>query len=87
MGFAFRVGVELVAALAVGVGIGVGLDRWLGTDPWLMVTFFFLGASAGILNVYRAISVMLGNTGESATESPPEARNDQGRGKSGKTKD
>jgi ATP synthase protein I len=56
LGFALRIGIELVAALVVGVGIGYGLDRWLGTAPWLMVTFFFLGSAAGFLNVYRAVS-------------------------------
>lgn len=54
MGLAFRIGIEMVAAVAVGAGMGWLLDRWLGTKPWLMVVFFFLGAAAGLLNVYRA---------------------------------
>jgi len=56
LGLAFRIGVELVSALIVGVGIGLLLDRWLGTAPWFLVGFFFLGAAAGVLNVYRAAS-------------------------------
>ena len=56
VGFAFRIGVELVAALVVGVGIGLLLDRWLGTAPWFLIGFFFIGAGAGIVNVYRATS-------------------------------
>ena len=55
MGLAFRVAVELVSALAVGVGLGWLIDRWLGTGPWAMVVMFFFGAAAGILNVYRAV--------------------------------
>lgn len=55
LGFAMRVGVELVAALAVGVGIGLLLDRWLGTAPWLLLLFFVLGSAAGILNVFRLV--------------------------------
>lgn len=55
-GMAFRIGVEMVAALIVGLGIGLLLDRWLDTAPWFLVLFFFLGAAAGILNVYRAAS-------------------------------
>ena len=55
LGFALRIGVELVAAVVVGVVIGHLLDRWLGTGPWLMVVFFFLGSAAGFLNVYRAV--------------------------------
>ena len=53
LGLAFRVGVELVSALAIGVAIGWLLDQWLDTRPWLMLVFIFLGAAAGILNVYR----------------------------------
>ncbi len=58
MGLAFRIGVELVSALAVGTGIGYGLDLWLGTKPWLMVLFFFLGSAAGVLNVWRVVNGM-----------------------------
>ena len=56
LGLAFRVGVELVSALAIGVVIGWLLDRWLGTGPWLMVVFILLGSAAGVLNVYRMAS-------------------------------
>ena len=53
LGLAFRVGVELVSAVAIGVGIGWLLDQWLDTRPWFMLVFIFLGGAAGILNVYR----------------------------------
>ncbi len=53
MGLGFRIAVDLVAALIVGVGIGLLLDIWLGTTPWLLIIFFFLGSAAGMLNVYR----------------------------------
>ncbi|HYD64486.1 AtpZ/AtpI family protein [Azospirillum sp.] len=56
IGVAWRIGVELVAAMIVGVGGGYLLDRWLGTAPWGLVVMFFLGAAAGILNVYRAFT-------------------------------
>ena len=55
MGLAFRVSVELVSALVVGVGVGWLIDSWLGTGPWGMVVMFFFGAGAGIMNVYRAV--------------------------------
>lgn len=57
-GFAFRIGVELVSALLVGAGIGWLLDRWWGTEPFLLLIFFFLGAAAGLLNVFRAAREM-----------------------------
>lgn len=56
LGLAFRVSVELVSALAVGLGIGWLLDLWLETSPWLMIVFIVLGFAAGVLNVYRMAS-------------------------------
>lgn len=56
LGFGFRISVDLVAALVVGVGGGWLLDRWLGTSPWGLIVLFFLGAGAGVINVYRAVS-------------------------------
>ncbi len=61
LGLAFRVSVELVSAVAVGLAIGWVLDEWLGTRPWLMVVFIVLGFAAGVMNVYRMASGM-GNT-------------------------
>jgi len=58
MGFAFRAGVELMAALIVGGGIGWLLDHWFGTVPLFLLIFFFLGAGAGLLNVFRAAKQM-----------------------------
>ena len=58
MGNAFKLGTELVAAVGVGTIIGFILDSWFGTKPWLIITFFFLGAAAGILNVIRTANRM-----------------------------
>ena len=54
MGIAFRLVTELVAGVFVGAAIGWVLDSWLGTRPWFLLVFFFIGVAAGILNVYRA---------------------------------
>ena len=58
MGGAFKLGTELVAAVAVGTIIGFILDSWFDTKPWLIIIFFFLGAAAGMLNVIRAANKM-----------------------------
>ena len=58
MGSAFKLGTELVAAVAVGTIIGFILDSWFDTKPWLIIIFFFLGAAAGMLNVIRAANKM-----------------------------
>ena len=58
MGGAFKLGTELVAAVAVGTIIGFILDSWFDTKPWLIIIFFFLGAVAGMLNVIRTANRM-----------------------------
>ena len=58
MGSAFKLGTELVSAVAVGTIIGFILDSWFDTKPWLIIIFFFLGAAAGMLNVIRTASQM-----------------------------
>ena len=51
--FATRLGLEMVVAVAVGAVLGYGIDRWLGSEPWVMIVGVFLGGIAGVLNVYR----------------------------------
>ena len=58
LGFAFKLGTELVAAVAVGTIIGFILDNWFGTKPWLIIIFFFIGSAAGLLNVIRTAKRM-----------------------------
>lgn len=54
MGSAMRVATDLVAALFVGGLLGYGIDRWLGTKPWGMVIFLFIGFAAGFMNIYKS---------------------------------
>ena len=61
MGFAFKLGTELVAAVVVGTIIGFILDTWFDTKPWLIIIFFFIGSAAGMLNVIRAAKKMQKN--------------------------
>lgn len=62
-GVAIRIGVEMVAALMVGVGLGYLADGWLGTLPLLSLLGFLLGAAAGMLNVYRTATGQGGAVG------------------------
>ena len=58
MGNAFKLGTELIAAVAVGTIIGFILDTWFDTKPWLMIIFFFIGSAAGMLNVIKVAKEM-----------------------------
>lgn len=53
LGYGFRLSVELLAGLLVGLGMGYVIDGWLGTRPWFMLVFMILGLAAGVLNVMR----------------------------------
>ncbi|HEY6000376.1 MAG TPA: AtpZ/AtpI family protein [bacterium] len=48
------IGIEMGAALVVGMGIGWFLDRTFDTRPWCLVVFTGFGIVAGFRNVLRA---------------------------------
>jgi len=54
LGQAIRMAAEMVAALVLGAIVGSLLDSWLGTQPWLLIVFLFIGIASGTLNAYRA---------------------------------
>ena len=56
LGVGFRIGLEFVVAIGVGVALGWACDRWLGTKPWGLLGFLFLGIGAGMMSVYRVIA-------------------------------
>ena len=58
IGAAFKLSTELVAAVAVGTIIGFLLDKTFGTNPWLIIIFFFVGVVAGIINVVKSAKNM-----------------------------
>lgn len=67
-GQAYRIGIEMVIAIAVGGFIGWLLDRWLETPPIFMLIFFFLGVAAGFLNVYKAAEKMRADSPDERTD-------------------
>ncbi len=51
---------SFVVALGLGYWFGKTLDRWFGTAPWLLWLFVAFGFVAGVLNVYRTMSRVMG---------------------------
>jgi ATP synthase protein I len=54
LGLGMRMATEMAAALIVGLALGWLFDRVFHTRPWGLIVFFFIGAAAGMLNVFRA---------------------------------
>jgi ATP synthase protein I len=48
-------GLEMGLSVAVGAILGYYLDKWLHTDPWLLIVFLIFGAIAGYRSLYRAL--------------------------------
>jgi len=47
------VGIHFATSIMVGLGIGYVLDKYLGTGPWLLIIFFFLGVLAGFFDMFK----------------------------------
>lgn len=72
---ASSVGLELGLAVGIGLLAGYYLDKWLGTQPWMLLLWMVFGLAAGFRGMFRAISradraaaedTQLGTLGEKA---------------------
>ncbi len=61
LGKASLVGVHLVAGTFVGLAIGYFLDKWLGTEPWLLLAFLVIGIAAGFKNMFKEVKSLQRN--------------------------
>jgi ATP synthase protein I len=48
-------GLEMGLSVAVGAIIGYYLDKWLHTEPWLLIIFLVFGVVSGFRSLYRAL--------------------------------
>lgn len=49
------VGLQFAATILVFTFAGIWLDKRLGTSPWLLLLFVFLGAGGGFYSIYRKV--------------------------------
>jgi len=52
LGFLSSVGICMVASILIGMIMGYYLDRWLGTEPWLLLVFLGFGIVSGFRNIF-----------------------------------
>ncbi|MGH8872524.1 MAG: AtpZ/AtpI family protein [Acidimicrobiia bacterium] len=46
-------GGSFVSSILAGALLGYLADRWLGTDPWLVVAGILLGSYSGFMSMWR----------------------------------
>ncbi len=71
LGLAFRLGIELVAAILIGTLMGYAVDHYFDTKPWGILAGLFLGGAAGFLTVYRTSMAMQFDEEENNGDQPP----------------
>lgn len=57
-------GGSFLGSVLSGTLLGVLLDRWLGTDPWFVVTGIVLGSYSGFMRVWHYSKRMLPDRGD-----------------------
>lgn len=67
LGFAYRLGIEFMSGILVGLLLGYAIDRVWGTQPWGLVVMVLLGSLAGLFNIFR----LLGLWGMPVAKTPP----------------
>jgi ATP synthase protein I len=63
---AWRMVIELVVGMVLGLGIGWGLDALFGTRPVFLVVFALLGFAAGVRTMLRTAEEVRHKRGEAA---------------------
>jgi ATP synthase protein I len=48
-------GLQFALSIVVFMFVGMWLDRALGSSPWLLILFVFVGASAGFYAIYKKL--------------------------------
>jgi ATP synthase protein I len=84
-GLAFTLAADLLGGLIGGALLGWGIDSWLGTAPWGLIIFFFVGAAVGMWSVYRTVQAQdaamgFHNPQERANRGRPPGRRNAGHG-------
>lgn len=69
-------GLEVGLSVVVGFLIGSWLDKWLGTEPWLLLVFGIAGIIAGYRSMFRMVKRI---QSESETEKKNDSHSSSGK--------
>jgi len=47
-----QMGITIIACIGVSIFLGRFLDNTLGTSPWLLIVFTFLGIAAALKSIF-----------------------------------
>jgi len=61
-------GLMLPSSIAVGLFLGYILDKVFGTQPWMLILFFFFGTASGIYNLLRGLNRLQDDKGKDEIE-------------------
>lgn len=53
------IGLDLAVCTVIGYWLGKGADRWLGTDPILMIVGLLMGLAAGLTTILPIVRKFL----------------------------
>lgn len=73
---AWRMVIELVVGMVLGLAIGYGLDALFGTQPLFLVVFALLGFAAGVRTMLRTATEVRNRRGEGALMGRPPGNSD-----------
>ena len=68
---AWRMVIELVSGMLLGLSIGFGLDFVFGTRPIFLVIFALLGFAAGVRTMLRTAQTMAAEQDKTSGGNPP----------------
>ena len=52
----FKLSLELISPIIVGIFIGLGIDKFFFTKPIFFLLFLLLGIIAGFFNIYKSMN-------------------------------
>ena len=52
---ASSLGLTLPSGIAIGMFFGYWLDKWLKTEPWMIIIWTLLGVASGLISLLRGL--------------------------------